>query len=208
MLDVNRYRTADHKIGRVRYVRRDGNHGQVRHGGRFLGVPAPAATLSFELTPSSRLDFRGVSVPWPLRGFHGSFTCRPSPDGTQAVHFECFIFGPVSGWIFRALFGRWLTHDTQAEVMRMKHLLELDRRPSQGILALLTDASRYTVDEVAGDTAVEIDHSARLAGITTSPLSMTASTVSIVTMSDDGVHGSASAVAISSSDRFGISGGA
>lgn len=127
VLDVNRYRAADHKIGPVRYVRRDGNHGQVRHGGRFLGVPSPAATLSFELTPFSRLDFRGVSMPWPLRGFHGSLTCRPTPDGTQVVHEECFIFGPISGWMFRALFGRWLTNDTQAEVMRMKFLLQANR---------------------------------------------------------------------------------
>ena len=127
VLDVDRYRAADHKIGRVRYVRRDGDHGQVRHGGRFLGVPAPAATLSFELTPFSRLDFRGVSMPWPLRGFHGSFTCRPIPEGTEVVHSECFVFGQLSGWIFRALFGRWLAHDTQAEVIRMKLLLEPNR---------------------------------------------------------------------------------
>jgi ligand-binding SRPBCC domain-containing protein len=127
VLDVNRYRKADHKIGRVRYVRREGNRGQVRHGGRFLGVPAPAATLSFELTPFSHLDFRGVSMPWPLRGFHGSFTCRRTRGGAQVVHEECFIFGPVSGWMFQALFGRWLTNDTQAEVMRMKVLLEAGR---------------------------------------------------------------------------------
>jgi ligand-binding SRPBCC domain-containing protein len=127
VLDVNRYRKADHKIGRVRYVRREGNRGQVRHGGRFLGVPAPAATLSFELTPFSHLDFRGVSMPWPLRGFHGSFTCRRTPDGTQVVHEECFIFGPVSGRMFQALFGRWIANDTQAEVMRMKVLLEAGR---------------------------------------------------------------------------------
>jgi ligand-binding SRPBCC domain-containing protein len=127
VLDVNRYRKADHKIGGVRYVRREGNRGQVRHGGRFLGVPAPAATLSFELTPFSHLDFRGVSMPWPLRGFHGSFTCRRTPDGTQVVHEECFIFGPVSGRMFQALFGRWIANDTQAEVMRMKVLLEAGR---------------------------------------------------------------------------------
>jgi hypothetical protein len=124
VLDVNRYRKADHKIGRLRYVRREGNRGQVRHGGRFLGMPGPAATLSFELTPFSHLDFRGVLMPWPLLGFHGSFSCRSTPDGTLVVHEECFIFGPVSGWLFRALFGRWLTNDTQAEVMRMKDLLE------------------------------------------------------------------------------------
>jgi hypothetical protein len=131
VLDVDRYRQADHKIGRLRYMRREGNIGQVRHGGRFLGIPAPAATLSFELTPSSTLVFRGVSVPWPLRGFYGSFTCEPTPRGTQVTHEECFIFGPISGRVFRTLFGQWLAGDTQAEVLRMKHLLEAatDRNP-------------------------------------------------------------------------------
>jgi ligand-binding SRPBCC domain-containing protein len=125
VLDVERYREADHKIGRLHYTRRDGNRGRVRHGGRLLGLPAPAATLDFELTSVSRLDFRGVRMPWPLRGFHGSFTCLPVSDGTQVTHSECFIFGPVTGRVARVLFGRWLAGDTQAEVVRMKRLLEL-----------------------------------------------------------------------------------
>jgi ligand-binding SRPBCC domain-containing protein len=125
VLDVNRYRHADHKIGRLHYIVRDGNRGRVRHGGRFLGLPAPAATLDFDLTSTSRLDFHGVRMPWPLRGFHGSFTCVPVPGGIQVTHSECFIFGPVSGRVFRLIFGRWLARDTQAEVTRMQHLLAL-----------------------------------------------------------------------------------
>ena len=128
VLDVGQYRQADHKIGRLHYLRRDATHGRVRHGGRFLGLPAPAATLDFELTSPLRLDFRGVRMPWPMRGFHGSFTCIRTPEGTQVTHSECFIFGPVTGRVFRALFGRWLARDTQAEVMRMKALLERGSR--------------------------------------------------------------------------------
>jgi ligand-binding SRPBCC domain-containing protein len=127
VLDVDRYRQADHKIGRVHFARRDGNGGEVRHSGRILGLPAPAATLAFELTPSSRLDFRGVSMPWPLRGFHGSFTCEAGPSGTHVIHRECFAFGPVAGPMVRFVFGRWLARDTQAEVHRMKRLLEAPR---------------------------------------------------------------------------------
>jgi ligand-binding SRPBCC domain-containing protein len=125
VLDVEQYRAADRKIGRLHYALRDGNRGRVRHGGRFLGLPAPAATLDYELTSTSRLDFRGVRMPWPLRGFHGSFTCALTDDGTQVTHSECFIFGPVSGRVFRLLFGKWLSGDTRAEVVRMKRLLEL-----------------------------------------------------------------------------------
>lgn len=127
VLDVQQYRKADHKIGRVHFARRDGNSGEVRHSGRILGLPAPAATLAFELTPSSRLDFRGVSMPWPLRDFRGSFTCEATPRGTQVVHRECFTFGPVTGPMIRLGFGRLLAVDTQAEVIRMKRLLEAPR---------------------------------------------------------------------------------
>jgi len=124
VLDVDRYRLADLKIGRVHYVHRNGNEGEVRHGGRLLGLPAPAAVLAFTLTPYSRLDFRGVAMPWPLRGFSGFFTCQDSPEGTMVVHRECFIFGRVSGQLFKRLLGWWLKRDTPAEVLRMKRLLE------------------------------------------------------------------------------------
>jgi len=123
-LDVDQYRLADHKIGRVYYVRRDGNRGEVRHVGKLVGIPGPAVVLGFTLTPYSRLDFRSVRVPWPVRGFEGSFTCEETSSGTHVVHRECFIFGPIAGRIFKALFGSWLKRDTPAEVMRMKRLLE------------------------------------------------------------------------------------
>lgn len=124
VLDVDQYRRADLKIGRVHYVHRDGNDGEVRHGGRFLGLPAPPAVLTFTLRPYTRLDFRGVAMPWPLRGFNGFFTCQESPEGTIVTHRECFVFGRVSGRLFKLMLGRWLKRDTAAEVGRMKSLLE------------------------------------------------------------------------------------
>lgn len=124
VLDVDRYRRADLKIGRIYYVHRNGNEGEVRHGGGLLGLPAPSAVLAFTLSPYSRLDFRGVEMPWPLRGFNGSFTCQESPEGTIVVHRECFIFGRVSGPLFKLVLGWWLERDTPAEVLRMKRLLE------------------------------------------------------------------------------------
>jgi hypothetical protein len=124
VLDVEQYRRADLKIGRVHYLHRNGNEGEVRHGGRLLGVPAPAAVLAFTLTPYSRIDFLGVAMPWPLRGFNGFFTCQASPEGTIVVHRECFIFGRIGGQLFRLVLGWWLKRDTPAEVLRMKRLLE------------------------------------------------------------------------------------
>jgi len=124
VLDVDHYRQADLKIGRVHYVKRRGNVGEVRHDGRFLGIKAPPAVLAFTLTPYDRLEFRGIKVPWPLRGFSGFFTCDETPDGMMVVHRECFIFGRVAGPVFMLLLGWWLRRDTPAEVLRMKRLLE------------------------------------------------------------------------------------
>jgi hypothetical protein len=128
VLDVEQYRRADLKIGRVHYVHRNGNEGEVRHAGRLLGLPAPPAVLAFTLTPYSRIDFFGVAMPWPLRGFNGFFTCQESPEGTIVVHRECFIFGRVSGQLFKLVLGWWLKRDTPAEVLRMKRLLEREEQ--------------------------------------------------------------------------------
>ena len=124
VLDVEQYRRADHKIGRLKRMHRAGNAGLVRHGGRFMGLPAPSVTLGFELTPYSRIDFTGKSMPWPLRGFSGFFTCAETPEGTLVVHRECFQLGRLLGPLFAALLGNWLARDTAAEVLRMKAILE------------------------------------------------------------------------------------
>jgi len=124
VLDVDRYRQADLKIGRVLYVKRAGSVGEVSHNGRLFGIKAPAVVLQFTLTPYSRLEFRGIKMPWPVRGFDGLFTCEETPEGTVVVHRECFIFGRTTGHLFRLVLGRWLKRDTPAEVLRMKALLE------------------------------------------------------------------------------------
>jgi uncharacterized protein YbjT (DUF2867 family) len=124
VLDVDQYRRADLKIGRVRWIRRYGNTGLVRHRGRFIGLPAPSVTLSFELIPFSRLDFKGEEMPWPIRGFDGFFTCEEVPEGTRVTHRECFVLGSILGPAFKAIFGGWLARDTPAEIIRMKGMLE------------------------------------------------------------------------------------
>ena len=124
VLDVDRYRQADLKIGRVLYVKRAGSVGEVSHNSRLFGIKAPAVVLQFTLTPYSRLEFRGIKMPWPVRGFDGLFTCEETPEGTVVVHRECFIFGRTTGHLFRLVLGWWLKRDTPAEVLRMKALLE------------------------------------------------------------------------------------
>ena len=126
VLDVERYRLADRKIGRVHWVHRDGNHGQVKHNGRLLGLPFPPIVLAFMLTPWSRLEFRTVTAPWPLTGFEGFFACEPTAHGTRVTHRECFTVHPLVG-LLDSLFGAWLARDTPQEVIRIKQLLERGR---------------------------------------------------------------------------------
>lgn len=130
VLNVEQYRKADLKIGSVHYVKREGNRGEVRHDGRLMGLRAPQVTLGFTLTPYSRLDFRAIQMPWPLKGVDAFFTCEEGPEGTSVVHRECFIFGPIVGRIFKLILGRWIQEDTPAEVLRMKRLLEAQPFPS------------------------------------------------------------------------------
>jgi hypothetical protein len=126
VLDVDRYRRADLKIGKVRSFQRDGNLGEVRHDGRFLGMRTPAVTLAFELTPHSRLEFRGVRMRRPIRAFDGYFTCEPSAVGTRVTHREAFTLGPIAGRLVGPVLQAWLSRDTPAEVRRMKRFLEKD----------------------------------------------------------------------------------
>jgi hypothetical protein len=130
VLDVERYRLADRKIGRVHWVHRHGNHGQVKHDGRLLGLPFPPIVLAFTLTPWSRLDFGIVTAPWPLTGFEGSFTCEPTAQGTRVVHRECFTVHPLVRPL-DPVFGAWLARDTPQEVGRIKRLLEREPRPER-----------------------------------------------------------------------------
>src|SRR5437016_5119168 len=47
VLDLNRYRQADRKIGRVGAIHRTGDTGTVRFSGRIKGLPGPAGTYPF-----------------------------------------------------------------------------------------------------------------------------------------------------------------
>lgn len=119
--DVERYRRADRKIGRVHWVRRDGDHGQVKHNGRLLGL-APIV-LAMTLTPWTRLQFTFVSAPWPLAAFEGLFTCEETLEGTRVLHRERFALHPLAR-VLDPLFSAWLAADTPQEGRRIKHLLE------------------------------------------------------------------------------------
>jgi hypothetical protein len=132
--DLERYKTADLKIGRVLETRRAGDRIFMRHDGTLRGVPGPAVSL--EMTVAG-LSVRYRSVPsFPSRlvlTFDGGFELTPGPDGTRVVHTERFRFYFPWRMIAEPFLRGWLAADVRAEMERLKALLEAEapgvRRP-------------------------------------------------------------------------------
>jgi hypothetical protein len=125
VLDLERYRQADYKIGRVGAVERDGDQGTATFSGRIRGFPGPSGTYPFVVTPS-RLAF-GSAVAGPARwflDFEGTFDCRVTEAGTQVTHREVFDFRSPWRWFVEPLLRRWLESDTTEEMTRFKDLLD------------------------------------------------------------------------------------
>lgn len=126
VLDLERYRQADHKIGRVGKVERTGNSGFVQFSGRVRGLPGPSGTYPFTIA-DTRLVF-GSPVAglarWMLE-FEGSFECQRVDGGTKVTHREEFRFKHPWRLLARLLLGRWLATDTAREMVRLKGLLEV-----------------------------------------------------------------------------------
>jgi hypothetical protein len=133
VLDLNRYRQADHKIGKVGAVERTGDSGTVKFSGRIRGLPGPSGVYPFTMTPS-RLQF-GSPIAGPARwflDFEGTFDCEKTAAGTLVTHREVFMFKRPWRWLAEPLLRRWLEADTDQEMVRFKELLEQAplRRPS------------------------------------------------------------------------------
>lgn len=125
VLDLERYRLADHKIGRVGPVERWGDRGMATFSGRIRGLPGPSGTYPFVVTPS-RLAFSSA-IAGPARwflDFEGTFECRATEDGTEVTHREVFDFKRPWRWLVEPFLRRWLESDTAEEMARFKQLVE------------------------------------------------------------------------------------
>lgn len=125
VLDLNRYRQADRKIGRVGALHRSGDSGTVRFAGRIRGLPGPAGTYPFRVNASG-LRF-GSPIAGPARWFlefEGTFECDETADGTVVKHREVFDFKNPWRWLAEPLLRRWLETDTAEEMVRFKELIE------------------------------------------------------------------------------------
>ncbi len=127
VLDLDRYREADHKIGSVRALEFDGRVGEVRYTGRLRGVPSPPMTHLIEAEPYRSIVVRSKPGTWQdrLGPFHGVFTFTPvDAETTHVEHVEQLSFRGPARPLMERMLGTWLAADTPDEVARMKALLE------------------------------------------------------------------------------------
>jgi len=130
VLDLTRYRQADHKIGRVGAIDDRGDRGTVQFSGRIRGLPGPSGTYPFTRT-GSRLAFGSPiagAARWFL-DFEGSFATEQTSDGTVVTHREVFEFKRPWRWLAEPVLRRWLENDTAAEMVRFRALVDGEADP-------------------------------------------------------------------------------
>ena len=123
VFELDRYRQADHKIGKVKWVRPDATGASIRFRSKMAGVPGPYVTQRVDRT-GDRLDVHTVSPKWMNRvvTFEGVVDCTPTDGGTRFFHREALTFhGPFR--VLEPLLRGWLAKDTPAEVRRVDEML-------------------------------------------------------------------------------------
>jgi hypothetical protein len=127
VLDLERYRQADYKIGPVSWVRPDEEGAVVRFRSKMMGLPGPVVTQRINRT-GHRLDVHTVAPGWITRlvSFEGVVDCTPVDGGTRFYHREALSFHGPARWLLEPLMRRWLARDTAAEVRRVATMLEAD----------------------------------------------------------------------------------
>ncbi len=125
VLDLDRYREADHKILRVSKVEGPDENGlgSARVWGRLRWGPPAPDRQDFKLERWRRLTFTGASGQ-PARlvfSFVGSFECEATSAGTVLTHAYEFTFTPPFRVVERFLAG-WLQDEIEAEVARIAEI--------------------------------------------------------------------------------------
>ena len=125
VLDLDRYRRADYKIGTVKWVRPDATGAMVRFRSKLMGMPGPYVTQRVDRT-GNRLDVHTVAPKWMNRmvSFEGVVDATPTDAGTRFFHREALTFhGPFR--VLEPLLRGWLAKDTAAEVRRVAEQLSV-----------------------------------------------------------------------------------
>jgi len=127
VLDPERYKQADLKIGTVHSVTWHGNRAEIHYSGRFRGLPTPSVRQVITVQPYRRVDVRSKPGTFAhfMSRFHGIFTFDELGAGaTQVYHREELDFPAPLKWLIEPMLRAWIEDDTPQEVLRLKKLLE------------------------------------------------------------------------------------
>ncbi|HVM40793.1 MAG TPA: SRPBCC family protein [Acidimicrobiia bacterium] len=127
VLDLERYRQADTKIGRVvPPIELDENdEGVTRYWGRMRGTPPAPDTNLVRLRRWSELTFTGAPRQ-PARlvvDFTGRFLCTDTDDGCRVTHGYELDFRRPFRWLYEPLLDGWLQTELEAELDRVHAIL-------------------------------------------------------------------------------------
>jgi hypothetical protein len=126
--DLEQYKRADLKIGRVLEVRRDGDRVFMRHDGKLRGLAGPPVSLELTIEAPSRVRYHSLPslASRVFVAFEGGFELSPTAEGTRVVHTERFRFFAPWRWVVEPYLRKWLAADVPAEMARMKAILEAE----------------------------------------------------------------------------------
>ncbi|SFB06995.1 Polyketide cyclase / dehydrase and lipid transport [Amycolatopsis marina] len=131
VLNPRRYAEVDDKLGRIDWVRREGNVTEFKFRSRLPGLPGPMPKVvsRMRLTPGERVDVEYAPSPHNrlsrrLSTFAASFVCRPVSDGTRVTRTIEFGFLPIVGLPVELILRRTLRSDVEREIRGAKELLE------------------------------------------------------------------------------------
>jgi len=126
VLDLERYKEADHKIVRVGAMSGPdaAGRGSVKVAGKLRFGPAAPDVQHFVLERWSRLTLTGApKQPGRLIfNFTGVFECEPTETGTRATHSYEFVFRLPFRWL-EGLHRNWLQTEIEAEMQRVQRML-------------------------------------------------------------------------------------
>jgi hypothetical protein len=131
VMDAERYAEVDAKLGRIDWVRRDGDVVDFQFRSRLPGMvgPEPTVVSRMRLTPGERVDVEYAPPPHNrlvrrISDFSASFVCEPTTDGTRVTRTIEMRFVPPLRWFVEPILRKTLPPDIENEVDGAKELLE------------------------------------------------------------------------------------
>jgi hypothetical protein len=129
--DLEKYKRADWKIGRVYEQRRlTSSSFFMRHGGTLRGLPGPPVALVMTLDAGGAhyQSAGGGGVARFFLSFDGGFDIEPVDGGAavRVTHVERFRFHLPWRLVAEPFLRAWIQRDVEAEVLRLRDLIEAE----------------------------------------------------------------------------------